>query len=72
MRKAIDNPPEVMDLQEVKSRDVAAFVPHVLGDMKYDKQDIDAQLQVFTFVQIIGYLETSVNYHEVATSHSIN
>jgi len=61
MRKAIDNPPEVMDLQEVKSRDVAAFVPQVLEDMKYDKQDIDAQLQVFTFVQIIGYLETSVN-----------
>ncbi|WP_195576162.1 zinc dependent phospholipase C family protein [Paenibacillus sp. 1001270B_150601_E10] len=61
MRKAIYNPPAVMDLQEVKSSDVIAFVPHVLGDMDYEGQTIDEPLNVFSFIQIQGYIETAVN-----------
>ena len=49
------------DLEEVKSKDVEKFVPFVLGDMEYDKEVINEQLNVFTFNQIIGYIETSVD-----------
>ncbi|OWA33546.1 hydrolase [Saccharibacillus sp. O16] len=62
MRRIIQNEAgEVMDLDEVKSRDVIGFVPYVLGDMEYEKQDIDEPLNVFSFIQIQGYIETSVN-----------
>lgn len=52
--------PTVFDLQEVKSKDVEHFIPYVLDDMEYDKGVINEKLNVFTFDQIIGYIETSV------------
>jgi hypothetical protein len=61
MRKAIFDSSAVIDLQEVKSSDVVGFVPHVLGDMDYEEQVIDTPLNVFSFIQIKGYIETSVN-----------
>ncbi|WP_336759654.1 zinc dependent phospholipase C family protein [Paenibacillus sp. USHLN196] len=62
MRNAINNKAgEVIDLDEVKSRDVLEFVPHVLGDMEYEEQVINEPLNVFSFIQIKGYIETSVN-----------
>ena len=36
------------------------FVPYVLEDMEYDENDLNEQLNVFTFNQIIGYIETSI------------
>lgn len=53
--------PSIFDLQEVKSKDVEDFIPYVLGDMEYDKEVINEELNVFTFNQIIGYIETSVD-----------
>ncbi|WP_161485735.1 hypothetical protein [Gracilibacillus timonensis] len=44
----------------MKGADVEKFLPVVLGDMEYDKNVIIEQLHVFTFNQIIGYVETSV------------
>lgn len=61
MRKAICDSPMIIDLQEVKSSSVVEFIPHVLGDMDYEKQVIDEPLNVFSFIQIKGYIETSVN-----------
>ncbi|WP_456276318.1 zinc dependent phospholipase C family protein [Bacillus sp. AK128] len=61
LRKALEHFPSIVDLEEVKSDDVRQFVPYVLGDMEYGKEVINEQLTVFTFDQIIGYLETSVN-----------
>ncbi|MCJ8010775.1 zinc dependent phospholipase C family protein [Paenibacillus sp. KQZ6P-2] len=61
MRKAIINSPDVIDLQEVKSSDVVEFVPYVLGDMDYEEQVLNEPLNVFSFIQIEGYIETSVN-----------
>ncbi|CAH1203015.1 hypothetical protein PAECIP111890_02111 [Paenibacillus sp. JJ-223] len=62
MRNAILNKAsEVMDLDEVKYRDALEFVPYVLGDMEYEEQDADGALNVFSFIQIKGYIETSVN-----------
>lgn len=51
----------VIDLEEVNSNDVESFVPHALGDMEYDKVSIHEQLKVFTFMQIVGYIETAVD-----------
>lgn len=51
----------MIDLEEVHSKDVEKFVPYVLSDMEYDKKVVNEKLNVFTFNQIIGYLETSVN-----------
>lgn len=61
MRQAIGGSPKSIDLEEVKSKEAIDFVPHVLGDMDYDKHRIDVPLNVFSFIQIEGYIETSVN-----------
>lgn len=53
--------PTIPDLDEVKSTEVEAFIPYALGDMDYDKGVINERLNVFTFEQIIGYIETSVD-----------
>ncbi|MHC0039132.1 zinc dependent phospholipase C family protein [Pseudoneobacillus sp. C159] len=50
----------VLDLAEVKKKDVEAFIPLLMGDMEYGQETIDAGLSVFTLEQIIGYIETSV------------
>ncbi|SEO97255.1 zinc dependent phospholipase C family protein [Paenibacillus sp. OV219] len=51
---------DVIDLVEVKSKDVEALIPHVIEDMNYSPEVIAEKLQVFTFDQILGYIETSV------------
>ncbi|MFF2753127.1 hydrolase [Psychrobacillus sp. NPDC058041] len=62
LRKMLKFPPTVLDLQEVKSKDVVEkFIPYVLGDLEYDKEVINEKLNVFTFDQIVGYIETSVD-----------
>lgn len=61
MRELISNPRAVMDLDEVKSENVSELVPHVLGDLDYDKKELNDPLQVFRFIQIEGYIETAVN-----------
>lgn len=60
-RNILSHFPTILDLEEVKSNDVEKYVPYALGDLEYDKEVIDEQLNVFTFNQIIGYIETSVD-----------
>lgn len=61
LRKMLSLPHKILDLQETKSKDVEEFIPHVLADMEYDQGIINEKLNVFTFDQIIGYIETSVD-----------
>lgn len=61
LKEKLSYPPTIFDLQEVKSEDVEEFVPYVVGDMEYDKEVINEKLNVFTFNQIVGYIETSVD-----------
>ncbi|MGP4042000.1 zinc dependent phospholipase C family protein [Gracilibacillus sp. D59] len=61
LRKTLSHFPTILDLEEVKSKDVEKFAPYVLGDMEYDKEDSNEKLNVFTFNQIVGYIETSVD-----------
>ncbi|WP_068775009.1 zinc dependent phospholipase C family protein [Paenibacillus sp. FJAT-26967] len=58
--KSLDCSQTSIDLQEVKSKEVDEFIPYVLGDMEYDKEVLNEKLHVFTFDQIVGYIETSV------------
>jgi hypothetical protein len=60
-RKMLSYLHTIFDLQEVKSKDVEKFILYVLGDMEYDKEVINEKLNVFTFDQIVGYIETSVD-----------
>jgi ADP-ribose pyrophosphatase YjhB (NUDIX family) len=50
----------VLDLDEVKLKDVEAFIPALVADLEYGVDSLDAELSVFTLEQIIGYIETSV------------
>ncbi len=61
LRKLFSQFPTILDLDEVTSIDIEKFVPYVLGDMEYDKEVLNEKLNVFTFNQIIGYIETSVD-----------
>ncbi len=57
---------EIMGLDEVKKADVEKLLPEVLGDLEYDEESLKQSLEVFTFKQIVGYIETSVDkgiYH---------
>ncbi|TFB23889.1 hydrolase [Filobacillus milosensis] len=51
----------MLDLEEVKIRDVEEFITYVLGDMEYGEEVKNEKLNVFTFEQIVGYIETSVD-----------
>ena len=51
---------KIHKLEEVKTQDVVQFIPFVLEDMNYEQNIVNEQLSVFTFEQIIGYIETSV------------
>ncbi|MCJ8008169.1 zinc dependent phospholipase C family protein [Lederbergia wuyishanensis] len=61
LRKTFSHFPAILDLEEVKSKDVEKYVPFVLDDMDYDKKLLNEKLNVFTFNQIVGYIETSVD-----------
>ncbi|WP_211750068.1 hydrolase [Paenibacillus sp. Marseille-Q4541] len=60
LRELLSSLPTIMDLEEVKSKEVDALISYVLEDMEYDKEVMNEKLHVFAFVQIIGYIETSV------------
>lgn len=58
--KEIEVIDSIIDLQEVSIKDVKEFIPYLLGDMNYHQKDLEENLKVFTFEQIIGYVETSI------------
>ncbi|TFD99474.1 zinc dependent phospholipase C family protein [Jeotgalibacillus salarius] len=60
LKEILEKPGSMTDIEEVTVKEVAAFIPYVIGDMAYEQSDIDQPLSVFTLEQIIGYVETSV------------
>ena len=61
LRETLEADGWAIDLEEVNSRHVAEFIPHVLDDMEYGEESLVEPLKVFTFGQMIGYIETSVD-----------
>ncbi|MEH7458965.1 zinc dependent phospholipase C family protein [Bacillus sp. JJ1127] len=46
--------------EEVTEENVLAFKKLIFDDLLYPKQDLHTNLQVFTFDQIVGYVETAI------------
>lgn len=69
LSKKLTDVPAVPDLEEVESKDIEAFIPHLRGDLEYDRDALNEELQVFTLVQIIGYIETSVQVALLKLGH---
>lgn len=72
LKKQLSHFPTILDLEEVKSKEVEKFVPYVIGDMEFEKEVLNEQLNVFTFNQIIGYIETSVDLGLLKTQQIMN
>lgn len=50
----------IIDIQEVKAGEVKDLLPFVEEDMDYGEKELNEKLTVFTFEQILGYIETAV------------
>jgi len=50
----------IVEIDEVTKQDVQDLMPFIAEDMDYDERVLDEKLNVFTFDQIIGYIETSI------------
>ncbi|GIN72848.1 hypothetical protein J14TS2_33230 [Bacillus sp. J14TS2] len=65
LKETFSHFPAIIDLEEVQSEDVRRFIPFVLGDMDFNLENVHKDLNVFTFDQIIGYIETAVEVGKV-------
>lgn len=61
LRAELAGPAVIFELEEVNGSDLTFFIPYALADLEFDDAAIQEKLQVFTFEQIIGYIETSVD-----------
>ncbi|MBS4193587.1 zinc dependent phospholipase C family protein [Lederbergia citri] len=50
----------IVEIDEVTKQDVQDLMPFIAEDMVYDESVLDEKLNVFTFDQIVGYIETSI------------
>lgn len=61
LSKSLRQSQVLIDLDEVRAKDVQKFIPYVIGDMDYDIDVVmSEELHVFTLDQMIGYIETCV------------
>ncbi|HHB2485607.1 TPA: hydrolase, partial [Bacillus cereus] len=50
----------IVDIEEISKENVLEFRKYLFEDMLYPEQHLHKDLQVFTFNQIIGYIETAI------------
>ena len=50
----------IVDIEEVSKENVLAFRKYLFEDMLYPEQHLHEDLQVFTFNQMVGYMETAI------------
>ncbi|PFL18929.1 hydrolase [Bacillus cereus] len=50
----------IVDIEEVSKENVLTFRKYLFEDMLYPEQHLHEDLQVFTFDQIVGYIETAI------------
>ena len=50
----------IVDIEEVSKENVSEFRKYLFEDMLYPEQHLHEDLQVFTFNQIVGYMETAI------------
>ncbi|MGE8205610.1 zinc dependent phospholipase C family protein [Heyndrickxia sp. NPDC080065] len=61
LMKTLQHEGSALDLDEVTIGNLYQFIPFVLEDMNFDPKYLDEPLTVFTFDQIVGYIETSID-----------
>jgi hypothetical protein len=54
LRKTLYYVPTMIDIQEVKSKDVEVFIPYVLGDMGYEKEVVTQVWRQYLPVPVIA------------------
>lgn len=50
----------IVNIEEVSRENVLAFRQYIFEDMLYPEQHLHENLQVFSFDQIVGYIETAI------------
>ncbi|EEK79062.1 zinc dependent phospholipase C family protein [Bacillus cereus] len=50
----------IVNIEEVSKENVLEFRKYLFEDMLYPEQHLHEELQVFTFNQIVGYIETAI------------
>lgn len=50
----------IVEIEEVSKENVLAFRKYLFEDMLYPEQHLHEDLQVFSFDQIVGYIETAI------------
>ena len=60
-----------MDIEEVSKRKRFSFSKVSFEDMLYPKQHLHEDLQVFTFDQIVGYIETAIEKEYFLLNNSL-
>ncbi len=61
LRESLRKTGTIIETEEVKSNDIQELIPYLIDDMDYDVEELKVSLTVFTFEQIIGYIETSID-----------
>ena len=56
----LGQPSNLIEIEEIKTDNLFKLSKYVLEDMNYELSALTTDLNVFTFEQIIGYIETSV------------
>lgn len=59
LKEMLEGQATIVEIEEVKLEEIKNYIPFVIEDMNYSENDINEELQVFTFDQIVGYIETS-------------
>lgn len=60
MINLLGQPSNLIEIEEIKTDNLFKLSKYVLEDMNYERSAFTTDLNVFTFEQIIGYIETSV------------
>ena len=56
----LGQPAKLIEIEEIRTENIVKLCKYVIEDMHYEMDAIMTDLKVFTFEQIIGYIETSV------------
>lgn len=60
LQQQLQNNSEIIEIEEVTFEQINTFIPLVLNDLEIEQSSVNQPLEVFTFTQIVGYVETSV------------
>ena len=72
LTNAFEQQVELLDLDEVKGINTWKLAQYVIEDFNDMEQSLEQPLHVFTFDQIVGYIETSIQKSVYKTKHKLS